>query len=214
MSFILKEKDYNIIDLTHPIYNNSPTYPSDPSVEVIKVKSVEKNSSTVHSLQMGTHTGTHLDVPSHIIPNGKTIGDFSLEKFSGKVIKVNSASVDNYLNSQVKVDGIIYETGWHKKFSNPKIFFGSDRPQIPLELIEESVKRRYKFFGCDIPSVDVSGSKTKPLHNTLLGNDIIIYESLANLNLLPLMEIFNFQGLPLALNELDGSPVRAVGVLK
>ena len=31
-----------------------------------------------------------------------------------------------------------------------------------------------KFFGCDLPSVDKSGSKQKEVHNALLKSDIII----------------------------------------
>ena len=69
------------------------------------------------------------------------------------------------------------------------------------------------FFGCDLPSVDENGSKVKPIHNTLLGADIIIYESLANLDQLPLLIPFDFYGFPLSLNGLDGSPIRAIGII-
>ena len=48
------------------------------------------------------------------------------------------------------------------------------------------------FFGCDLPSVDLSGSKEKPIHNLLLNKGIIIYESLTNLNKLPINEKFKF----------------------
>ena len=97
-----------------------------------------------------------------------------------------------------------------KTFQAQKFFFGSGRPEIPFILVEECIKRRLKLFGCDLPSVDVSGSKMKPVHNALLSNNIIIYESLTNLNLLPIMEVFAFQGFPLPLSGLDGSPVRAI----
>ena len=71
-----------------------------------------------------------------------------------------------------------------------------------------------KFFCCDLPSVDESGKIDKPIHNALLGSDIIIYESLNNLDLLPLLKPFHFYGFPLPFHGLDGTPVRAVGIIE
>ena len=70
-----------------------------------------------------------------------------------------------------------------------------------------------KFFACDLPSVDASGSKEKPIHHALLGSDIVIYETLTNLDQLPLLKPFEFYGFPLPFIGLDGSPVRAIGVI-
>ncbi len=70
---------------------------------------------------------------------------------------------------------------------------------------------KLNFFGCDLPSVDSHISK--PIHNMLLSKSIIIYESLANLDHLPFLEIFQFYGLPLPFKDLDGSPVRAIAII-
>ena len=48
--------------------------------------------------------------------------------------------------------------------------------------LRKAIEMDIKFFGCDLPSVDISGSKDKPIHNALLGSNIIIYESLTNLD--------------------------------
>ena len=112
-----------------------------------------------------------------------------------------------------RIDGIIFETKWYKYYDKPNIFYGSKRPVVPSELVDISLTLNIKFFGCDLPSVDKSGSLDKPVHNALLGSKIIIYESLANLNCLPELEIFKFIGFPLNLQDLDGSPVRAVGII-
>ena len=71
-----------------------------------------------------------------------------------------------------------------------------------------------KLFGCDLPSVDASGIKHKPVHHALLGSNFIIYESLTNLEELPFLKPFKFWGLPLPLDGLDGSPVRAIGIIQ
>ena len=201
------------IDLSHPITNSISTYPSDPKVLIIKEKEIEKDRTLLHSFKMGTHTGTHLDAPAHIINGGKTLDKFTLDSFCGKTIKVNKNNFKSLLSLEKNIDGVIYDTGWYKNFNNPKKFFNKDRPLIAEELLDLIDNLNLKFFGCDLPSVDKSGSKSKKVHNKILGQDIIIYEALANLNKIPELEIFDFFGFPFAFKNLDGSPVRAVASL-
>jgi kynurenine formamidase len=202
----------NFIDLNHPISNGMSTYSSDPRVSIIREKEISKDGSLLHSFTMGTHTGTHLDVPAHIIPEGKTLNDFPLNTFSGRTVKVDEHSYVRLDQIDENIDGIIYDTGWYRHFMDPKIFYGLDRPLIPSSLIKIVLGLGIKFFGCDLPSVDASGFKEKPVHHALLGSNIIVYESLTNLDQLPLLVSFSFYGFPLSFEALDGSPVRAVGV--
>ena len=203
----------NCIDLSHPISNDMSTYPSDPNVSITRVKEILTDHTLLHTFTMGTHTGTHLDVPAHIIPDGKTLDDFPLSTFLGRTVKVDEYSYTRLNQIEEKMDGIIYETGWHNHFNNPKKYYGQNRPVIPVCLVDKAVEMKIKFFGCDLPSVDVSGSQEKTVHHALLGSDIIIYESLTNLDQLPMLTVFEFYGFPLPFNGLDGSPVRAVGII-
>ena len=202
-----------LVDLSHPISNEMSTYPSDPDVSIKVQKQIENDGSLLHSFSMGTHTGTHLDAPAHIIPNTKTLSDFALESFFGLAIKVDNDSYKSLKRRKEKFDGIIYDTGWYNKFEDPITFYGNKRPVIPMDLIQISIELNVNFFGCDLPSVDTSGLKDKPLHYALLEKDIIIYESLANLNCVPTSVPFKFYGFPLSFQNFDGSPVRAIGLL-
>ena len=202
-----------LIDLSHPISEKTPTYPTDPDVEFIRQKTIEKDNSLLHSFKMGTHTGTHLDVPAHVFSGNKTIDNFKLTSFTGRAIKINDAKMNQLKNIDNNINGIIYDSGWYRYFNDPETFYGRERPLIPTEIIKECLIRNIKFFGCDLPSVDASGSKEKPVHNSLLGNNIIIYESLTNLDSLPLLSVFTFYGFPLSFVGLDGSPVRAVAMV-
>jgi len=202
------------IDLSHPIYNEMTTYPSDPNVTIVREKEIHSDRTLLHRFTMGTHTGTHLDAPSHIISGGKTLDDFPLSSFTGKTVKVDLNSISELDKVDEEVDGIIFDSSWYRKFKDPKIYFGSDRPEIPKYLVKKTIEMGIKYFGCDLPSVDVSGSKNKPVHNALLGANIIVYESLTNLNQLPLLAPFEFYGFPLPFVGLDGSPVRAIGVIQ
>ena len=203
-----------VIDLSHKLYDGMPNYPSDPPVSIIKKKYIDSDRSVLHQINIGTHTGTHLDVPMHIKKNGKTLSDYNINSFFGKAIKVTPDNYHLSLNVIELIDVIIFETGWYKNYPNPDIYFGKDRPRIPNDLLNICLENGIKIFGCDLPSIDSSGSKKKPNHNLLLGNDIIIYESLNNLDKIPVNMIFMFYGFPLSLSRLDGSPVRAVGIIK
>jgi len=202
------------VDLSHPISNLMSTYPTDPNVLIVKEKSIERDNTLLHSFKMGTHTGTHLDAPAHIIPDGKTVDLFPLSKFAGTAIKVNKNSYKKLELASGDINGVLYDSGWYKNFNDPKTFYGPNRPIIPNELIDELINMKINFFGCDLPSVDISGSKEKPIHNALLQKNIIIYESLTNLDKLPLLENFQFYGFPISFKMLEASPVRAVSCLK
>ena len=202
------------VDLSHPISNNMSTYPSDPDVSIVLEKEIDKDRSLLHRFTMGTHTGTHLDVPAHIIPGGKTVDSFLLSSFTGTAVKVDKTAWMDLHQVEKEIDGVIYDSGWYKHFNDHEIYYGSGRPMIPEELIEKTVQMKINFFGCDLPSVDASGSKEKPVHRALLGRDIIIYESLTNLDQLPLLKPFEYYGFPLPFVKLDGSPVRAVAYLE
>ena len=197
------------VDLSHPISEEMSTYPSDPDISIVREKEIHLDRTLLHRFTMGTHTGTHLDAPAHIISGGKTLDDFPLSSFTGKTVKVDF----NSISELDKVDGIIFDSNWYRKFKEPEIYFGSDRPEIPKDLVKKVMEMGIKYFGCDLPSVDVSGSEDKPIHNALLGANIIVYESLTNLNQLPLLTPFQFYGFPLPFVGLDGSPVRAVAII-
>ena len=202
-----------LIDLSHPISNAMPTYPSDPDISIIREKDIDTDNTLVHSFKMGTHTGTHLDVPAHVIPGGKTLNNFSLSSFTGTAIKVDEISYNSLEKLKGVVEGVVYDCGWDRHFKEPEIFYGPDRPKISKKLIEIVIKMGIQFFGCDLPSVDASGSKNKSVHNALLRKNIIIYESLTNFDQLPLYIPFKFYGFPLPFVGLDGSPVRAIGMI-
>jgi len=198
-----------LIDLSHPINEKMSTYPTDPKVSIVKEKNIDSDGTLLHRISMGTHTGTHIDVPAHIIPNGKKLHNYPLKTFTGTAIKVDNNCYRKINELEENLDGIIYDTGWYKSYGNADIFFGDKRPIIPEKLVQIAINLELKFFGCYFPSVDESGSIEKPIHNSLLKSDIIIYETLTNLNELPMLNPFSFFGFPLAFTDLDGSPVRA-----
>ncbi|MBF8299515.1 MAG: cyclase, partial [Dehalococcoidia bacterium] len=64
---------YRIVDLTHPISGSMPMYPSDPQPEVRQWTRTHTHGYKSEVLHLGTHTGTHMDAPSHFLPSWPSI---------------------------------------------------------------------------------------------------------------------------------------------
>ena len=95
-----------------------PTYPSDPNVSIVREKDVVSDRTLIHRISLGTHTGTHLDVPAHIIVGGKMLDDFSISTFSGRCVMIDEKTFNDLDEIEKNIDGIIYNTGWYKNYDN------------------------------------------------------------------------------------------------
>ena len=103
------------IDLSHKIYPDMPTYPTDPKFEIRKQKNIKNNRSNLHVISFGTHTGTHMDAPYHVIEDGKSIDNFSVDSFCGKTVKINLSTSNDLFQIDEEFKGVILDTGWYKK---------------------------------------------------------------------------------------------------
>lgn len=79
-----------VIDLSMPIADGMPVYPGDPVVKVKIAHTYESHTWELRQLSMGSHTGTHVDVPSHMHPGAATLDELSLERFFGvsRVVRI------------------------------------------------------------------------------------------------------------------------------
>lgn len=73
-----------IIDISQEIYQGMPVYPGDPTFQSRRVNSFKQGDMCeVSEVTMGTHCGTHIDAPLHMLPDGQPLECFSLECFLG-----------------------------------------------------------------------------------------------------------------------------------
>ncbi|SFE27134.1 Kynurenine formamidase [Paenibacillus catalpae] len=80
-----------VIDLSVPIADGMPVYPGDPEVKVKVAHTYECQTWELRQLSMGSHTGTHVDAPSHMHPGAATLDELPLERFFGtsRVVRMN-----------------------------------------------------------------------------------------------------------------------------
>ncbi len=76
-----------LIDLTHALTKDTPVYPGDRPITIISTISDDIVSDTLHC---SMHSGTHIDGPGHMIPNGRKLSEFPLEKFMGPTVVLDA----------------------------------------------------------------------------------------------------------------------------
>lgn len=173
-----------IIDLTLPLYTGMPVFPGDPEVLIELVATIEKDGWNMRRLQINTHDATHVNVPVHMVEEGKHLDDYALETFCGPA-KIYSPDV-----SMEASLGYIFRD-----------------QNIDTAIAEEVKKVKPRFIGISSEfEWDIA------IEKDLLAAGIIQYERLANTAALP--ESFYFYGMPLKIRAGDGSPVRAFAVIE
>jgi len=197
-----------IIDLSVKLDEKMPTYPGDPKVEIEPAGVLDKDGFADSLLSFGTHAGTHIDAPFHMLQGGKTLDDFPANKFvgRGKLVNLNSqTSVSDIEGLSLSPDDIVlFKSGFSQHFYEPKYF--KDYPVISERVAQFLADNKVKMVGLDTCSVD--NQRDFPVHKILLKAEILIIENLTNLDKL-VGKAFKVFALPLRL-DLDGSPARVV----
>ncbi len=72
-----------VIDLSWPIHPGMEVWPGDPLVLFEPACELESHGWRVTRVSLGTHTGTHVDAPSHLLPDGAPLDGLALDRFVG-----------------------------------------------------------------------------------------------------------------------------------
>lgn len=75
-----------LIDLAHPIRPGMPVFPGDPEVDVRPAAELERDGFAVARLELGSHSGTHVDAPAHSIAGGRTIDEVAVDELTGPAV--------------------------------------------------------------------------------------------------------------------------------
>ncbi len=193
-----KEKG-RVRDLTQPLLSIKPLYEGDPPIRIEGF-----NSEGIHltHIDLGSHSGTHMDVPKHVFPEGKSLEAYALDRFQGDAMVLK---LDAHLSPIQGCSIILFATGWDEKYPDNGYMRGY--PTLTKEQIEMLIQSGVKMVGFDCPSPDAEGSLDN--HRLLLANDILIIENLTGLSALAGKRI-ELTVLPLSIPGSDGSPVRVV----
>lgn len=204
-----------LFDISLPITNNLPVWPGDPSVSLTMTSSILKGDQcNITRIEMGTHTGTHIDAPYHFFKDGATIDTVPIETFIGPCfvveldakILIEKKDLQKYnLNGHSR---ILMKTRnselWAKNicsFTKNYVALGNSAAQYLVEL-------NTVLVGIDYLSIESFQSNGCQVHKLLLKNNITVLEGL-NLSEVK-AGIYELICLPLKLNGCEGAPARVL----
>ncbi|KAI0077199.1 putative cyclase [Panus rudis PR-1116 ss-1] len=218
------------VDLSHALHEGMQIYPGDPQFTCCPALSLDADGWNVQSLSLGTHTGTHVDAPYHIIKDGQTIDALPISRFVGPVIVIDVTDVGarhrivwndiaNYESTiQQGADRgafVFFRTNWSHYYGSERYF---DHTFLDKAVAQKLVDYGIHLIGVDTLSPDethLQPNENTPedvgVHQTILGAGGIIAENLTNLASIEEGEWIVHLA-PLKLKECDGSPVRAYAV--
>lgn len=214
-----------LVDLSHPLESGMPVYPGSDPVRIERENSIPTGGSRVTAIDFETHVGTHVDAPSHVIPDGRTLSDFDLSAFEFDARLVDCTGLEprqpigpGVVPESADRDLLAFHTGWDRHWGTETY---RDHPYLSAEAAARCAELGYSV-GLDTFSPDPTPSADpdregadepadRPAHAELLGADRRIVENLRGLDRLPAE--FRLVATPLALPGADGSPVRAVARL-
>jgi len=227
-----------IIDLSQEIFTGMPVFPGLPPVAVTVHASHEQwdgitdsnvISPGVNLLELGEHTGTHVDAISHMARQYReqSIDTMPLTMFytegicldlSGKGLR-NLIEIDDLKRALVKAELEIKQGDTVLLFTDHyRRAYGTDDwhkgPGLSIEAARWLGEQKIAAFGVEPACPGLIGVSNKEVHRICGELGFTHYENMINLHQLIGRGRFRFIGLPLKIRGGTGSPVRAIAVFE
>ena len=227
-----------IIDLSQEIYAGMPVFSGLPEVNINvhvtheewdKLAEDGVHSPAVNRIEMGEHTGTHVDAFNHM---GRQFRGQSIETMPLTMFYTEGICLDlshKKFRELIEVDDLeraLAAAGLDVRAGDTVLIhtdhfrraFGTedwDRgPGLSVDAARWLGAKRIAAFGVETMSPGVRHVSNKQVHLICGEMGFTHYENMVNLHLLIGRGRFRFIGLPLKIRGGTGSPVRAVAVFE
>jgi len=227
-----------IIDLSQEIFTGMPVFPGLPEVGITIHASHEQLdgitdsdvvSPAVNRLELGEHTGTHVDAINHMARQyrGQSIDTMPLTMFytegicldlsqKGLLDLIETADLERALSdARLEIrrgDTVLLYTDHYRRA------YGTDNwhkgPGISVEATRWLGQQEIAAFGVEPACPGVIDVSNKEVHRICGELGFTHYENMTNLYQLIGRGRFRFIGLPLKIRGGTGSPVRAIAVFE
>lgn len=219
--------DMHMFDLSHTIRPDMPRFnASAPAPEIVPWMSHAEAAKSGHyedctceitEVRFVTSLGTYMDSPYHFNPDGATIDQLQLEQFvlPGVVVDCTAFQArepigpDVLAGIDVAGKAVLFNTGWSRYWGTPEYH---DYPYLTGETAQALVDGGARLAGVDFLVIDDMRNPRRPVHVTLLHNDVLIVENLTNVGVLP-ADGFTFHAAPIKVAGAAAFPVRAYAVI-
>jgi kynurenine formamidase len=226
-----------LIDLSRDIHHKMPRLPNHPMVILAPFSTHEEKreadgyifSSAVLSLNMGDHSGTHVDAPLHFDerPGAKDISEMPLENFfteavcldlSHKPLK-SDISVEDLQAAEAAAnieirpgDTVLLHMDHYRRTQGTDAYI-TDFPGLTKASATWLGHKQIRMFGVEAVSPGRPGRNNFEVHHVCRDMGFTHIEGLVNLDKLVGKGRFRFIGFPLKIRGGTGSPIRAVAWL-
>jgi kynurenine formamidase len=157
------ETGLQFYELSHPWGMYTPIFPGYEEIKLERITYHAKQGVMTHKITTIFHTSTHVNAPIHLLPGKEAVGDLTLDRFFGTGV-VLSIPKDKWeliepqdlekASPKIEADDIVLiNTGWHKKYSDSKEYFGY-APGLSKRAAEWLAAKRPKLVGVDTATVD------------------------------------------------------------
>lgn len=181
----------------------------------IEVSRIEDGGPFLLSnLMLNCHTGTHVDVPLHFIPNEKPIDEYSVQRFILPAIVIDIADDESIRVSELKDvkinegDALLFKTNNSKRGLLRSGKMSDQWVYMLPEAADFCIEKKVRLVGIDYVAPEKPPLGDDTIHKKLLRQNIMIMENIA-LDQVPSGK-YTLICLPLKIKGAEASPVRAI----
>jgi arylformamidase len=199
-----------LIDITVPIRTRMPIYAGNPGVRLQRVLSIpEGSAANVSRLELGVHTGTHVDAPLHFIEGAPAAEAIPLEPLIGRAYVADGTALSGPIDERalaacaipVEAERVLLKT------TNCLLW---ERDEFTRDFIrlDGSGARALVAAGVRLIGIDYLSIGDEEAHTVLLEAGVVALEGLDLRAVGP--GWYELLCLPLPVVGSDGAPARAV----
>ena len=211
-----------LFDLTMPFSEKTIPVPGHPCPRFEPLTTLEDDGVRNTMMTISIHTGTHIDAPSHFVPDGASIDEIPIDRFRrpgvrldlrdlaepGEQITLGHLKQAGFDPTEARDSILMLASGWSDKTWQTEQLYGTN-PFLAQDAAEALANAAPSALGLDFA---VDDTKPWPNHTILLGAGVLLIENLMRLPELP-RDGFEVMAFPLKLVGENGGPTRVVAEL-
>jgi arylformamidase len=201
-----------IWDISQPLRAALPVWPGDTAFRAERTWQLDEHCPVnVSAFTASTHSGAHADAPLHYDPAGEPIEAVALDPYLGRCRVFDARGCGPLIGADfvaasvpAGTERVLFRT--YERF--PHDAWSAAFTAVHPAAIERLAAGGVQLIGVDAPSLDPQESKTMDAHLAVRRAGMRVLEGLVLDDVPP--GAYELIALPLPLQGLDASPVRAV----
>lgn len=206
-----------LVDFTMAVSPSTRVFPGSPRPSFIEWSTFGVHGYDSEVMHKSTHTGAHIDAPSHFVPGRASIDQIPAARLPSSAVLIRvpkgadgTISIDDFDKEEIrKGDAVVFATSWEKHEGDD---YMTRNPGISQDVTSYLIERKVNAIGIDGPTIDPGFDEKFTAHSTLVPVGVIVIENLCNLFMIP-GKRFTLFAAPLKLAGASGSPIRALALL-